>query len=105
MYALYRDTIALRGMYSSLSLMFTRSSRSPLFQHCFLLYVSLITPLKPNLPSHSFCPLVRNVSSSCLLAPLVLYFFNIAFSIQSLPITLLKPRPRPSACRRWLCKG
>src|SRR5277367_3909352 len=31
-------------------------------------YYSYITPLKPNPPSHSFCPLFRNVSFSCLLA-------------------------------------
>jgi len=29
---------------------------------------SCITPLKPNPPSHSFCPFFRNVSFSCLLA-------------------------------------
>src|SRR5277367_6578217 len=71
--------------------MFTRFSRSPLFQYYFLHLVPSISLLKPNPPSHSFCPIFRNVSSSCLLAPLVLLFSRIdAFAIRSLLITPLK---------------
>src|SRR5277367_2439296 len=82
--------LALRGMYSSFFLVFTRSSRSPLFQHCFLLP---ITPLKPNTPLffvpgfarelkfvfHNLCSPMFIRSSRCTL-------FSMLLSIQFLPL-------------------
>src|SRR5277367_4219595 len=63
-----------------------------LFQYCLIHYVPPITPLKPNIPSHAFSPFLRNVTSSFLLCPPVFLFFSMAFSIQSLPFTPIKPK-------------